>query len=62
MPATSAWLASAEAAFNRNIAVSSQAAALAKRLEGTSLQVEVDGKLTLPPFVDISPLHIGVQM
>jgi ubiquinone biosynthesis accessory factor UbiJ len=43
MPATSAWLASAEAAFNRNIAVSSQAAALAKRLEGTSLQVEVDG-------------------
>jgi ubiquinone biosynthesis protein UbiJ len=43
MPATSAWLASAEAAFNRNIAVSSRAAALAKRLEGTSLQVEVDG-------------------
>jgi ubiquinone biosynthesis accessory factor UbiJ len=43
MPATSAWLASAEAAFNRNIAVSSQAAALAKRLEGTSLQVDVDG-------------------
>jgi ubiquinone biosynthesis protein UbiJ len=43
MPATSAWLASAEAAFNRNIAVSTQAAALTKRLEGTSLQVEVDG-------------------
>ena len=43
MPATSAWLASAEAAFNRNIAVSAQAAALTKRLEGTSLQVEVDG-------------------
>jgi ubiquinone biosynthesis protein UbiJ len=43
MPATSAWLASAEAAFNRNIAVSSQAASLAKRLEATSLQVEVDG-------------------
>jgi ubiquinone biosynthesis protein UbiJ len=36
-------LASAEAVFNRNIAVSSKAAALAKRLEGTSLQVEVDG-------------------
>jgi len=43
MPATSAWLASAEAAFNRNIAVSTQAAGLAKRLEGTSLQVDVDG-------------------
>jgi ubiquinone biosynthesis protein UbiJ len=43
MPATSAWLASAEAVFNRNIAVSTKAAALAKRLEGTSLQVEVDG-------------------
>jgi ubiquinone biosynthesis protein UbiJ len=43
MPATSAWLASAEAAFNRNIAVSTQAAALTKRLDGTSLQVEVDG-------------------
>jgi ubiquinone biosynthesis accessory factor UbiJ len=43
MPATSAWLASAEAAFNRNIAVSTQAAVLTKRLEGTSLQVDVDG-------------------
>ena len=43
MPATSAWLASAEAVFNRNIAVSSKAAALAKRLEGTSLQIDVDG-------------------
>jgi ubiquinone biosynthesis protein UbiJ len=43
MPATSAWLASAEAAFNRNIAASAYAAALAKRLEGTSLQVDVEG-------------------
>jgi ubiquinone biosynthesis protein UbiJ len=43
MPATSAWLASAEAAFNRNIAVSAHAASLTKRLEGASLQVEVDG-------------------
>jgi ubiquinone biosynthesis accessory factor UbiJ len=43
MPATSAWLASAEAAFNRNIAVSTTAAALTRRLAGTSLQVEVDG-------------------
>jgi ubiquinone biosynthesis protein UbiJ len=43
MPATPAWLASAEAAFNRNIAASSQALALARRLEGTCLQVDVDG-------------------
>jgi ubiquinone biosynthesis protein UbiJ len=43
MPATPAWLASAEAVFNRNIAASTQAAALAKRLEGTCLQVDIDG-------------------
>jgi ubiquinone biosynthesis accessory factor UbiJ len=43
MPSTPAWLASAEAVLNRNIAASSEAKALAKRLEGTSLQVNVDG-------------------
>ena len=43
MPATPAWLASAEAVLNRNIAASTRGAALAKRLEGTSLQVDVDG-------------------
>jgi ubiquinone biosynthesis protein UbiJ len=43
MPATPAWLASAEAVLNRNIAASSGAAALARRLEGSSLQVDVDG-------------------
>lgn len=43
MSATPAWLASAEAVLNRNIAASSRAAALAKRLEGTSLQVDVNG-------------------
>jgi ubiquinone biosynthesis accessory factor UbiJ len=43
MPATPAWLASAEAVLNRNIAASTRASALAKQLEGTSLQVEVDG-------------------
>ncbi len=43
MPATPAWLASAEAVLNRNIAASSRAAALTKQLEGTSLQVDVDG-------------------
>jgi ubiquinone biosynthesis protein UbiJ len=43
MPATAAWLASAEALLNRSIAASAQAEALARRLQGTSLQVDVDG-------------------
>jgi ubiquinone biosynthesis protein UbiJ len=43
MPATAPWLASAEALFNRNIAASTEARALARRLEGRSLQVDVDG-------------------
>jgi len=41
MPATPAWLASAEAMLNRCIGESAQAAALARTLEGTSLAVEV---------------------
>jgi len=40
MPATPAWLASAEAVLNRSIAASSQTAALARRLEGTSFLIE----------------------
>jgi ubiquinone biosynthesis protein UbiJ len=43
MPATAAWLASAEALLNRCIGSSAQAGALARRLEGTSLQVDVEG-------------------
>ena len=43
MPGTPAWLASAEAVLNRNIAASSEAKALARRLENTSLQVNVEG-------------------
>jgi ubiquinone biosynthesis accessory factor UbiJ len=43
MPSTPAWLASAEAVLNRNIEAASEAKALAKRLEGSSLQVNVDG-------------------
>src|SRR5271170_7649325 len=42
MPATAAWLASAEAVLNRSIAASTPAAALARRLEGTTLQVEIE--------------------
>ena len=43
MTATAAWLASAEALLNRSIAASAQAEALARRLQGTSLQVDVEG-------------------
>ncbi|MGB6306510.1 MAG: hypothetical protein WBF89_01870 [Steroidobacteraceae bacterium] len=43
MPATPAWLASAEALLNRCIEASAQAAALARRLQGSSLQIDIDG-------------------
>src|ERR1700722_2354254 len=43
MPATAAWLASAEALLNRSIDASSQAKVLARRLHGTSLQVNIEG-------------------
>jgi ubiquinone biosynthesis accessory factor UbiJ len=43
MPATAAWLASAEALLNRCIDASARATELARRLDGTSLQVEVGG-------------------
>jgi len=43
MPATAAWLASAEALLNRCIDSSTQAASLARRLQGTSLQIDIDG-------------------
>jgi len=43
MPATPAWLASVEALVNRNIHASAQASALARRLHGTSMQVDALG-------------------
>jgi ubiquinone biosynthesis protein UbiJ len=43
MPATPAWLASVEAILNRNIQASSVAGALARRLDKTSLRVDVEG-------------------
>ena len=43
MPATAAWLASAEALLNRCIDSSAHAAAVARRLQGTSLQIDIDG-------------------
>jgi ubiquinone biosynthesis protein UbiJ len=43
MPATAAWLASAEALLNRSIDASARAGSLARRLQGTSLQVDIEG-------------------
>jgi ubiquinone biosynthesis protein UbiJ len=43
MPATAAWLASAEALLNRCIDSSAGASSIARRLEGTSLQVDIEG-------------------
>jgi ubiquinone biosynthesis protein UbiJ len=47
MPATAAWLGPAEALLNRSIDASAQAAALARRLQGTSLQVDIEGVMRL---------------
>src|ERR1700736_2052979 len=43
MPATAAWLASAEALLNRCIDASTQATARARRLQGTSLEIDIEG-------------------
>jgi ubiquinone biosynthesis protein UbiJ len=43
MPATAAWLGSAEALLNRRIDSSMQAASLARALQGTSLQLDIEG-------------------
>jgi ubiquinone biosynthesis protein UbiJ len=43
MPATPAWLASIEAILIRNIQASSAAGALARRLDNTSLRIDVEG-------------------
>ena len=43
MPATAAWLATAEALLNRCIDSSAEALRLARSLQGTSLQVDIEG-------------------
>jgi ubiquinone biosynthesis accessory factor UbiJ len=43
MPATPAWLASVEALLNRNIDASGKGVELARRLDGTCIQVDVEG-------------------
>ena len=47
MPATPSWLAAVETLFNRGIEGSTQAGALAQRLGGTSLRLDIDG---FPPL------------
>lgn len=58
MPATPAWLASVEALLNRNLGTSSQAAALARRLRGTSLQIDVEG--LIPVRASISEQRLAL--
>jgi ubiquinone biosynthesis protein UbiJ len=43
MPATPVWLAAIESALNRSIGGSQQAQGLARRLDRTSLQVDIEG-------------------
>jgi ubiquinone biosynthesis protein UbiJ len=45
MPATPAWLGAFEAVLNRSIGQSAQATALARRLNDTSLSIEIEGML-----------------
>ncbi|MDE1922698.1 MAG: SCP2 sterol-binding domain-containing protein [Gammaproteobacteria bacterium] len=43
MPATPAWLAAVEGLLNRNIGAQARSASLARRLDGKSLQVDLEG-------------------
>jgi ubiquinone biosynthesis protein UbiJ len=47
MPATPAWLASVEALLNRSIAPSLKATTVAQRLNGTALEIDIDGLLRI---------------
>ena len=52
MPATPVWLASIEALLNRGIESSQQASAVARRLHGTALRVEIQGLTSLRALVN----------
>src|SRR5229473_3390369 len=47
MPATPAWLAAVEALLSRGVEASMQATALARRLEGTALRLDVEGLISI---------------
>jgi ubiquinone biosynthesis protein UbiJ len=59
MPATPAWLAAVEALLNRGIHGSFEAAALARRLEGTVLEVDLEGVAAVR--VHVAAGRIGLQ-
>jgi ubiquinone biosynthesis accessory factor UbiJ len=58
MPATSPWLAAAEAMLNRNIAASSHASILARRLSGATLQVDVVGITRVRALIQADRLNL----
>jgi ubiquinone biosynthesis protein UbiJ len=47
MAATPAWLGAAEALLNRGVHASMQATALARRLEGTALRLDIEGMASI---------------
>ena len=47
MAATPAWLAAVEALLNRGVHASMQATALARRLDGTSLLLNIEGMASI---------------
>ena len=61
MPATPAWLASVEAVLNRSIDQSTQATAAARRLNGTSLQIDIDGMLGVRAAVSAGRLALTAE-
>ncbi len=58
MPATPAWLASIEAAFNRGIEGSAQADALARRMDATALRLRIEGLASVRASVAGARLHL----
>jgi ubiquinone biosynthesis protein UbiJ len=59
MPSTPSWLAAAEAMLNRSVDSSSQAAQLARRLNSTSLQIEVHWAATRGVMSVRAAMHDG---
>jgi ubiquinone biosynthesis protein UbiJ len=47
MPATPAWLAAVEGLLNRGIDASTEATALARRLDATALRVDIEGLISI---------------
>jgi len=52
MPATPAWIAVVEVSLNRGIEASTEAAALARRLEATALEIDIEGTVRVRASVN----------